>query len=343
MRVLMLGWEFPPHVSGGLGTACRGLTGGLSRLGVDVLFVVPKVARSPDDRATASTAGERGGGTRVEVRAVDAGLSPYWTEEEYARARRPVARSEANVGRMVVARRGPSGGSAYGRDLHAEVERYARAAEAIARRERFDVVHAHDWMTYPAGIAAARAGGKPLVVHVHASEHDRSGPGRRGRVAAVEQEGFDAADAIVCVSHYTARTIARNYRMDTDLVRVVHNGVAPPPPSASPRGGAGRGEPVVLFLGRVTYQKGPEAFLEAAARVARVEPRVKFVVAGDGDLWKRVVERAARLGLARHVHFTGFLRGADVQPRVAREPERLVDLEVEDDRRHAATSSTSSE
>jgi hypothetical protein len=217
MRALMFGWEFPPHVSGGLGTACRGLTGGLARLGVDVLFVVPRAFGDEDagavrlvdaGRVRAARGGGPRGGALVREVPVDSALLAYLTEGRYEPPR------PAAAARMVVARRGPAARALYGRDLMAEVERYAGAAAAVARREAFDVVHAHDWMTWPAGIEAAAASGRPLVVHVHSCEHDRSGSRGSARVEAVEQRGLDAADAIVCVSHYAARTIARRYRVD---------------------------------------------------------------------------------------------------------------------------------
>jgi glycosyltransferase involved in cell wall biosynthesis len=283
MRVLMLGWEFPPHISGGLGTACAGIVRGLAGRGVRVLFVLPRLAGGEQ------AAGAEILGADVEMRAVASRLQPY------------AAIAEPRITGL------------YGRDLEAEVNRYAVAVARIAARERFDLVHAHDWMTWPAAIRAARAAGVPLVVHVHSLEHDRAGPRANAAIAAIEQRGLDAADAVVCVSRYTADQVKRRYGTAGAKLRVVHNATSPgdsPPP---PRGPRHIDDPVVLFLGRVTYQKGPEAFLEAAARVVRAVPRVKFVVAGSGDLLPSLVERAARLGLARHVHFTGFLRGADVE------------------------------
>jgi glycosyltransferase involved in cell wall biosynthesis len=287
MRILMLGWEFPPHISGGLGTACAGIVGGLARGGVRVLFVLPRLAGGEQGEGAEIVGADTAGS--VETRAVDSRLTPY---ESFAE---------------------PRLSGLYGRELEAEVTRYAGAVARIAARERFDLVHAHDWMTWPAAIRAARAADVPLVVHVHSLEHDRAGPRANPAIVAIEQRGLDAADAVVCVSRYTADQVRRRYRADPSKLRVVHNATSPgdaPPP---PRGQRTIHDPVVLFLGRVTYQKGPEAFLEAAVRVVRAVPRVKFVVAGSGDLLPALVERAARLGLARHVHFTGFLRGADVE------------------------------
>ena len=291
VKILMLGWEFPPHVSGGLGTACHGMVRALARGGADVTFVVPRGAGGP--RAS------RSGGPRIETIGADADLRPYGGA--------PASASLASAphrGRV----------APYGPDLLAEVARYARAAKAVARRGGFDVVHAHDWMTYPAGIEAARVLDRPLVVHVHATEHDRSPGAPDPRIVEVEQRGVATADRVVCVSRYEAGVVARHYRVDAGKVRVVHNGVVPP---RAPRGRRRRvrarpGGGTVLFLGRVTAQKGPGVFLDAAARVLCVLPRTTFVVAGSGDLLPWAIERAARLRIARRVRFTGFLRGAAV-------------------------------
>ncbi len=207
----------------------------------------------------------------------------------------------------------PSPARRYGRDLFSEVARYAAAVEHVARRGGFDVVHAHDWMTYPAAILASRASGKPLVVHVHSCEYDRSGEGADGRIVAIEQEGLDAAARVVCVSHYTEGVLSSRYRLDPARVRVVHNAVTHEEQRRDWHQEKAIPEPVVLFLGRVTFQKGPDYFLEAARLVVGEEPGVRFVLGGRGDMLPRMIETAARMGLARHVHFTGFLSGADVE------------------------------
>jgi glycosyltransferase involved in cell wall biosynthesis len=313
MRILMLGWEFPPHISGGLGTACEGLTRGLAGNGVDVLFVIPRLVG--DERASHLTlVGAETGVSEPEVRAVPSALLPYETPVQYearvARAapQRRKAKEKPDTASRLTGR--------YGVRLMDEVARYSDAVAEIAETERADIVHGHDWMTYPAAIRAAHASGLPLVVHVHSLEHDRAGPRANPAIVEIEQRGFDAADAIVCVSRYTANEVARRYRVDETKLRVVHN-AGPEGVVVRPRGPRRIAEPVVLFLGRVTYQKGPEAFLEAAARVVRLEPGVKFVVAGSGDLLPLLIERAALLKLARHVHFTGFLCGDDVDEAYA--------------------------
>ena len=345
----MFGWEFPPHISGGLGTACFGLTQGLSSLGVEVLFVVPRAFGDEDARFVSVVGADeveltppvrtaarvrrarRVRGARsssvaslVELLAIESPLTPYLTELEYLerlvevertgetkrseelRSLEPVAVSGA------VSIRLPFTGG-YGPTLMSEVARFALVAAELARSRAFDVVHAHDWMALPAGIAAARTAGKPLVFHVHACEYDRSGEHVNQRVRDLEQLGLDAADRVVCVSHYTAGVLQRRYRVDPAKIRVVHNALTQKEQVEVLHVQRAIEEPIVLFLGRVTFQKGPDYFLEAAARVIRIEPRVKFVMSGSGDMLPGMIERAAKLGLARHVHFTGFLQGEDVE------------------------------
>ena len=201
----------------------------------------------------------------------------------------------------------------YSRDLFAEVARYTQVLQDIARREPHDVIHAHDWMTFPGGVAAKRASGKPLVIHVHSCEYDRSGDGANRRIVEVEQAGMDAADVVVCVSHYTASVLQSRYRVDERKIRVLHNAVTRREQRIDWHQEKAIDEPVVLFLGRVTFQKGPDYFLQAAALVIKQEPAVRFVLGGSGDMLPRMIETAAQLGLARHVFFTGFLRGDDVE------------------------------
>ncbi|MFN9786446.1 MAG: glycosyltransferase family 4 protein [Planctomycetia bacterium] len=370
MKVLMLGWEFPPHISGGLGTACHGLTRGLSQQGVDVVFVVARARGDEDARHLAEIVGanqvEVGGAEAapganarlveeewdpelgpegderawrvrrsLELVAIDSLLTPYLTPAGYEdRLREHADRVEAlaGPGRRVRARIVPLDAPAapvpasaqgprrvlefsgsYGRDLMAEVGRYAASVAEIARTREHDVVHAHDWMAVPAGLAAARASNKPLVLHVHACEYDRSGESVNPQVRELERLGMEGADRVVCVSHYTARVVRTRYGIDPAKIRVVHNGLDGDPRRGARAQAKAIPEPIVLFLGRVTFQKGPDYFLETAARVVKVEPRVKFVMSGSGDMLPAMIERAARLGLSRHVHFTGFLRGKEVE------------------------------
>jgi glycosyltransferase involved in cell wall biosynthesis len=325
----MLGWEFPPHISGGLGTACHGLATALARRGERVTFVLPRAEGDeplPGLRVVAADGagdgddGDAADGGALDLRPVRADLRPYdaadgtrsGNDVPWPARRRTDDAASARTASTRTAAPVRAAGDRYGADLFREVARFRRGARRIARRGAFDVVHAHDWMTFAAGASAARAAGVPLVIHVHSCEYDRAGPWANPRIVAFEQRGLDAADRVICVSRYTADLLRARYDVDPRKLRVVHN-AAPDGPPPRRRGGPRRiEEPVVLFLGRVTWQKGPDLFLEAAARVARRRRDVRFVIAGSGDLWYGTVERAAEMGLARRVHFTGFLEGADV-------------------------------
>ena len=336
MRVLMLGWEFPPFISGGLGTACYGLTKAMSRQGIDVVFVLPRPVSSqfsthvklatPVQFQSIDTPG----GKRyrlhefehVTFRTIDAPLQPYLSAEEY-QSRGEMSKTQ---GQSVETTTGPSskrtvasggivGGSGtaghYGGDLFAEVDRYARLAADIARSEDFEVVHAHDWMTYPAGLAVSAMSQRPLVVHIHSTEFDRSGENVWQQVYDIERAGLHGADRVIAVSHLTRNICIQRYGVPPEKIEVVYNAIdnnghiPRPTPIA-------KTDKIVLFLGRITMQKGPEYFLAAAKKVLDVYPNVKFVMAGSGDMTKKVIELSAEMGIGHRVLFTGFLRGPDV-------------------------------
>lgn len=327
MRVLMFGWEFPPHITGGLGTACRGITRGLSQLEVEVIFVLPKLYGGEEHEGGMAsmvaadsvrinsntikdcmTAGLQTDDVRwVEV---DSCLVPYQTEEEYYRT----IASQHTTSCLRVDGGGVTYGfeGGYGADLYSEVYRYSMVAGQVAKDYDFDVIHCHDWLTYPAGIEAKRVSGKPLLVHVHATEYDRSATGSvNPRVYAIEKQGMDMADGIVCVSQWTKNILVEKYNQNPQKISVVHNGIdnvfeaKGTTPKVYPK--------LVTFLGRITHQKGPEYFVEAAAKVLKKDSDVHFVVAGSGDMLHSLIERVARMGLSSRFHFTGFLKGAVVQ------------------------------
>ena len=272
MRVLMFGWEFPPMNSGGLGTACYGLTKGLSSLGVHVLMVLPRL---PEDTSSGF------------LEFVDAHVHLL-----------PVSSPLRGYMSFVQA-----GGS-----LHEEVLRYAAEAKKIALSSEFDVIHAHDWLTYLAGVEAKKVSGKPLVVHVHATEFDRTG-GSQGHpfVSFVEKYGMEQADQVITVSDLTRKKVIESYAIPSEKITVVHNAVSPiplfSPLSSLPF------EHVVLFLGRLTVQKGADYFLRAAQKVLMYEPHTRFILAGSGDMLDQLHDMVYHLGLIDHVLFTGFLRG----------------------------------
>jgi glycogen(starch) synthase len=326
MKVFMLGWEFPPYISGGLGTACYGLTKALDQMGVEVAFVLPTMVQT--QYAThvrmlgPKTKGEggilrRSRLRRVKFKTINSALQPYSTNEEYQQK----IEETLNRLRLATGTTGQfTGGKLdYSGDMYSEVQRYARLAVELAADEDFDVVHAHDWMTYPAGAAVARASGRPLIVHVHSTEFDRSGEHVNQMIYDIERMGMHAADKIIAVSYLTRNIIISRYGVSGSKVEVVYNGVERNGNGNNNNGngngngtGIKRDEKVVLFLGRITMQKGPDYFLRAAKKVLERMDNVKFVMAGTGDLMHRAVEMAAELGIGSKVLFTGFLRGEDV-------------------------------
>jgi glycosyltransferase involved in cell wall biosynthesis len=328
VKVLMLGWEFPPYFAGGVGVVCEALTRSLARRGHAITYLMPW---------TPPTHG--GGGLELVgpgASAAPAGLDvlPIPARlHSYASDARPSVRIPGEP-------RPPAALPLYGPDLLGEVERFAERAVAVAkaRSEAPDLIHAHDWTTFPAGIALRRALDRPLVAHVHITEFDKSG-GRHAdpRIYEIERAGMQAADRVVAVSRRVAAICSERYGVDPARIRVVYNGVDTDPRPAPPQHLPG---PVVLFLGRVTLQKGPDWFVEAARRVVDVEPDARFVLAGTGDLLPRVIERAAELGLAGRFLFPGFvnrerasqlfaLADVFVMPSVS-EPFGIVPLEAMD-------------
>lgn len=323
MRVLMFGWEFPPHISGGLGTACFGLTQGLLQQGVDVLFVVPRLLGGEDDQYVrfidASTVDithgsftERMISGRFKYLAVMSALTPYTTPEKFAEHR-----SEEAIGTAKTAAGSKTGlhrfsfSENYGTNLFEEVGKYALVGGQIATDHHFDVIHAHDWLTYPAGIAAKAACGKPLVIHVHATEYDRSGDHINREVYDIERQGMLEADQIITVSNLTRDVVIHKYGIDASKVVTIHNGVSSKPNSMHwPKP---LKEKIVTFLGRITFQKGPEYFIEAARLVLEKNRNVRFVMAGSGDMMHRMIRLAAQYKISPRFHFTGFLRGQKVE------------------------------
>lgn len=408
MRILMLGWEFPPYISGGLGTACYGLTKALDRLGHSITFVLPKSVdqtteshvellspetATPQGLAQAAAVFRRSGGAPVgpggEVEPWDVLLvdlseriggergrigtgpegirtddlshvtfhavpsnvtSPYrsfadLTDEELARLNRERLASSDIVDdaiREELAKRmgGEAGafsstggggseendpsrptpgflslarpaGQDYSGDLMGDVRRYAKLVVALSRGKDFDVIHAHDWLTYPAGMAVARLTGIPLVVHVHSTEFDRSGESVNQVVYDIERRGMHSAMRVITVSYWTKNIAMHRYGVEESKIRVVWNGVDQENLDVQ-RPPIGSNDKIVLFLGRITMQKGPEYFIQAAKRVLEKIDNVKFIVAGSGDMAIRMIEMAASMGIGHKILFTGFLRGDDV-------------------------------
>lgn len=323
MRVLMFGWEFPPHISGGLGTACYGLTKGLHSVGVDdILFVVPKAYGDEDtSKVNIIDAGEIVVSDRIidyksffrQMRFIETGSSliPYSSPEEYEKlSLENQTKTKTLIQSTFSGKLSFTGG--YGKDLFQEIANYAAIASIIAYRFSFDVIHAHDWLTYPAGMAARAISGKPLIVHVHATDFDRSGGSVNPGVYDIERAGMEAADKVIAVSNLTRNIIIEKYGIDPDKVVTVHNAVEPVMDNELRKLAKNIDDKIVTFLGRVTLQKGPEYFIEAAHLILQKMRNVRFVMAGSGDMLNRMISRIARLKMGDRFHFTGFLKGDDV-------------------------------
>ena len=323
MKVLMFGWEFPPHISGGLGTACYGLTNGLSHFkDVEILFVVPKAFGDEDQSKLRLIGANDIELTERDVHyqkllenisflEVNSNIVPYTDPEEYFNLLEKHKSGEKQFVQTHFRGKLEFTGS-YDANLYQEITNYALVAAEIAMKYDFDVIHSHDWLTYPAGMAAKKVSGKPLVVHVHATDFDRSGGNVNPIVYEMEKTGLDAADRIITVSNLTRNTVINNYGIAPEKVVTIYNAVDPVLQKENIFVKKGFDEKIVTFLGRITLQKGPEYFIEVAYKVLQKMDNVRFVMAGSGDMMVKMIWHAAKLRIMDKFHFTGFLKGDDV-------------------------------
>jgi glycosyltransferase involved in cell wall biosynthesis len=291
LKVLMFGWELPPFNSGGLGVACYGLSKALSK-NVDITFVLPRKVEVDASFLKLLFA------NNIKVTIIDSPLRPYLTSAEYARMEEDV--------------------TLYGHDLFSEVKRYAMEARKIAEKEEFDIIHAHDWLSFEAGIAAKEVSGKPLVVQLHSTEYDRCGGQNLNQaVYDIERRGMELADRVVGVSNLTKRIIEEHYGIPSSKVFAIHNRINADeynqPVDERIFQLKMDGKKIVLYAGRITLQKGPEYFLDAARKVLEYESNVLFVMAGSGDMEYKMINLAAQMGIPDKVLFTGFLRGEELR------------------------------
>jgi glycosyltransferase involved in cell wall biosynthesis len=323
MKVLMFGWEFPPHISGGLGTACFGLTKGLLQQGVEVLFVVPK-AYGDENQESVRIINASDIAINIELKIyqqywknitlmqIGSNLIPYVGTEEFENIVKNNIKKE-NIYEESIFKEKYEFSGKYGHNLMKEVTRYALVASTIAANNDFDIIHVHDWLTYPAGIAAKKISGKPLIAHIHATEFDRSGENINQNIYDIERKGMHEADLVIAVSNYTRNTVIERYDLNPDKVFTVYNAVDHSDFVDINDNGKSVPEKIVTFLGRVTFQKGPDYFVEAAHKVLQVDKNVRFVMAGSGDMLIRMIHRVAELGDSANFHFTGFLDVEDVK------------------------------
>ena len=322
MKVLMFGWEFPPQITGGLGTACFGITKSLAKQNVNILFVVPKAFGNEDRRfATLQDAGEipfnylesnsKDFWEKVQYKEILARLVPYITPEDYKK----------KLGTEVLMPRlhehdentnfTPFSGS-YGIDLWNEIERYSIVTSILAGKVNFDIIHAHEWLTFPAAISAKKISGRPLIVHIHATEFDRNRGNINKDIYDIEKKGMEFSDKIITVSNYTRNIVIKQYSIHPEKVITIHNGIDKNTAYPILKSERLLNEKIVTFLGRITFQKGPEYFIEAAYKVLQKQSNVRFVMAGSGDLKDKIVRQVNDLGISAKVSFPGFLKNDEV-------------------------------
>lgn len=317
MKVLMFGWEFPPHILGGLGTASYGLTKGMAeQKDLELIFVIPKPHGDEDQSFLRIM-----GACHVPVvwrenswEHVNHYIGKFMHPDEYFWLRNGI---KYDYSRIFTDEMGCINFSGkYPDNLIEEISNYEAVASVLAHQINFDIIHSHDWLTYPAGVFAKHISGKPLVIHVHATDFDRSRGKVNPTVYSIEKRGMDVADHIITVSDLTRRTVIEKYHQDPRKVTTVHNAVEPLP-DADSFSKTERKDKVVTFLGRITMQKGPEYFVEAAHKVLQKTDGVRFVMAGSGDMMQAMIELAAKRGIADRFHFTGFLKGRQVHEMLA--------------------------
>ncbi len=313
MKALMFGWEFPPHSLGGLGTASYGLTRGMADCGdIDITMVIPK-ARGDEEKGFARIMGANTvpvAWRDVNRDYVEGRIGALLDPDLYYRFRDHIYNDFSYMGTNDLGCIEFSG--RYPENLVEEINNFSIVAGVVARTLDFDVIHSHDWVAYPAGIHAKQVSGKPLVIHVHATDFDRSRGNVNPTVFGIEKDGMNNADHIITVSNLTRRTVIEKYGIDPNKVTTVHNAVEPLSTELLGVEVPPKHDKVVTFLGRITMQKGPEYFVEAAAQVLRKVHNVQFVMAGGGDMMEKMIRLAARRGIADRFHFAGFLRGKQV-------------------------------
>jgi len=308
IKILMFGWEFPPFNSGGLGTACYGLTRGLSRNNAEIVFVLPRASgvKNENYMKILNTAALDIDPESIKFKTIDSILTPYISSESYINERYHNTKIEVDD-KLI-----------YGSDLFSEVMRYSQEAKIIASNEDYDVIHCHDWLTFPAGVEAKKIAKKrgitpPLIVHVHATEFDRTAGNPNQAVYNVERHGMNEADAVIAVSNYTKNMVVNHYGVAEKKIHVIHNSIDYTPSYSSEVFKIKKHHKIVLFVGRMTIQKGPDHFLWVAKKIAEKDDNIRFVMVGSGDMFPFIVEEAANLGIGDKVFFTDFMPHRDVE------------------------------
>lgn len=290
MKVLTFGWDFPPQTTGGLGIACHGLTTELIREGVEVVFVLPRSQPTTGPARFIFADMEK----NIRIRTIGSGLVPYGDSELLVDVYDVTGTKKL-----------------YSRSIIDEAHAYAQKAAVIAKEENFDVIHAHDWTAFLAGVAAKIASGKPLVLHVHATAYDQAASDQVDpRVYKIEKEAYEQADRVVAISNFTRDILVKKYGVKPERIDVVHNGIeVSEPPRYEPtlKELKEQGKKIVLYHGRITIQKGVDYFVRAARKVVDYDPNIVFIISGSGDMESQIMQQVANLGLSQNVRFAGPL------------------------------------
>ena len=300
----MFGWEFPPVKSGGLGTVCFSLTRALAQKGIDITFVMPTGPKDIKGDFVNLIVANNVDYKHIKIKPIDSLLTPYLSFDDYSDLYKRIRKI----------REDDTTAELYGKNLYHEVWRFAEIAKLIATNEEFDIIHCHDWMTVDAAINAKAISGRPIVMHIHNTAFDRGAGHANDYEYEIEKRGFDAADRIIAVSHRVKDMVAGKYDIDPNKIDVSHWGIDQDLPAydmgyQSP---LSNGNHIVLFLGRITIQKGPDYLIEAAKKVLHYVPNTKFVFVGSGDMEGQIIKRVAELGIGKNVIFSGFMSGNDV-------------------------------
>ncbi|MEM5835041.1 MAG: glycosyltransferase family 4 protein [Candidatus Aenigmatarchaeota archaeon] len=295
-KILMIGWEYPPYIVGGLGRVCYHLTKELVNKGLDIIFLTPFPIDKKEERVKFIS-------PKLKIVKIGSWLNPYYHE-----------RKEKKIINF-------DGGAIYCGNILEEVKRFTKECEKIIKEEEFDIIHCHDWMTFEAGILAKKIKKKPLVVHVHSTELDRNcGLGVCKEIFEIEKRAFEEADKIIVVSNFMKNKIIEFYNVKEDKIEVIHNAVGEKRINNKEKKEKKilskkilKNKKVVLYLGRVTLHKGPDYFLRAAKLVSELYKDVIFVFAGCGELLPKMIELACELGIGDKVIFTGYLEDDEVE------------------------------
>ncbi len=343
----MFGWEFPPYSVGGLGVACHGLAKSMTKLGMKITFVVPKAPKNAKSHFLNLLVADRVSVGEcdleeiegINLHKIDSLIMPYMDAKKYSSLVEYLKKRGGTIENFVYSNesKGFDSKNQYGLNLYEEVWRYANKAAIIARKEIFDVIHVHDWMTFQAGIIAKEVSGKPLIIHIHNTAFDRSGGNPGQREFEIEKEGFEKADKIIAISNYVKNKLLAHYGINPEKIIVAHNGIDVDD-YCFKNSQRHIHNKIVLYAGRVTLQKGPEYFVKAAAKICQARDDITFIMAGGGDMLTRMIEFAANLKISDKFVFTDWyskqegetlMNMADVfvMPSVS-EPFGLVPLEA---------------